>query len=292
MNIRKVVIPVAGWGTRSLPASKNVPKEMLPVYNKPVIQYIVEEAMGAGLTDVVLVTNREKRIIEDHFDYNLQLETVLERANKKEMLHQVRAVAEMANIIAIRQKRQLGLGHAVHCAREIVKDAPFGVMLGDDLIFGAEAGIGQLVEAMRLFGLPAVGVCKVPRDKVSRYGIVDGEEIAPGILRVHRLVEKPKVEEAPSNLAIVGRYLLTPDIFSHLDAVQPGKDGEIQLTDALQSLAASRGLLAVTMRGQRYDAGDWVEYLTANIHLALEDKNLHDDLIKKLSELLESVSRK
>ena len=292
MSIRKVVIPVAGWGTRSLPASKNVPKEMLPVYNKPAIQYIVEEAMGAGLTDVVLVTNREKRIIEDHFDYNLQLENVLERANKTEMLHQVRAVAEMVNTISIRQKRQLGLGHAVRCAREVVKDAPFGVMLGDDLIFGADAGIGQLVEAMKRFGLPAVGVCEVPRDKVNRYGIVDGEEIAPGIFRVRRLVEKPSVEEAPSNLAIVGRYLLTPDIFSHLDAVQPGKDGEIQLTDALQSLAASRGLLAVSMHGQRYDAGDWVEYLTANIHLALEYKTLHDDLLEKLSVLLASAGRK
>lgn len=291
MTIRKVVIPVAGWGTRSLPASKNVPKEMLPVYNKPAIQYIVEEAMGAGLTDVVLVTNREKRIIEDHFDYNLQLETVLERAKKTGMLHEVRAVAEMVNIISIRQKRQLGLGHAVRCAREVVKDAPFGVMLGDDLMFGADAGIGQLVEAMKRFGLPAVGVREVPRDKVNRYGIVDGEEIAPGILRVRGLVEKPKVEDAPSNLAIVGRYLLTPDIFSHLDAVQPGKDGEIQLTDALQSLAASRGLLAVTMRGQRYDAGDWVEYLTANIHLALKDKALRDDLMKRLSDLLESEGR-
>ena len=291
MTIRKVVIPVAGWGTRSLPASKNVPKEMLPVYNKPAIQYIVEEAMGAGLTDVVLVTNREKRIIEDHFDYNLQLETVLERAKKTGLLHEVRAVAEMVNIISIRQKRQLGLGHAVRCAREVVKDAPFGVMLGDDLMFGADAGIGQLVEAMKRFGLPAVGVREVPRDKVNRYGIVDGEEIAPGILRVRGLVEKPKVEDAPSNLAIVGRYLLTPDIFSHLDAVQPGKDGEIQLTDALQSLAASRGLLAVTMRGQRYDAGDWVEYLTANIHLALKDKALRDDLMKRLSDLLESEGR-
>ena len=291
MTIRKVVIPVAGWGTRSLPASKNVPKEMLPVYNKPAIQYIVEEAMGAGLTDVVLVTNREKRIIEDHFDYNLQLETVLERAKKTGMLHEVRAVAEMVNIISIRQKRQLGLGHAVRCAREVVKDAPFGVMLGDDLMFGADAGIGQLVEALKRFGLPAVGVREVPRDKVNRYGIVDGEEIAPGILRVRGLVEKPKVEDAPSNRAIVGRYLLTPDIFSHLDAVQPGKDGEIQLTDALQSLAASRGLLAVTMRGQRYDAGDWVEYLTANIHLALKDKALRDDLMKRLSDLLESEGR-
>lgn len=291
MTIRKVVIPVAGWGTRSLPASKNVPKEMLPIYNKPAIQYIVEEALHAGLTDVVLVTNREKRIIEDHFDYNLQLETVLERAHKTEMLCKVRAVAEMASVISIRQKRQMGLGHAVLCARDIVKDAPFGVMLGDDLIFGVEAGIGQLCEAMQRFGLPCVGVCEVPRDKVSRYGIVDGEEIAPGVLRVRKLVEKPNIEDAPSNLAIVGRYLLTPDIFSHLDAVRPGKDGEIQLTDALQNLAASRGLLAVTMGGQRYDAGDWVEYLTANIHLALTDKTLHDDLMKKLSALLDSERR-
>lgn len=292
MNTHKVVIPVAGWGTRSLPASKNVPKEMLPVYNKPVIQYIVEEAMTAGLTDVIFVTNREKRIIEDHFDYNLQLESILERANKQSMLREVRAVAEMANVISIRQKRQLGLGHAVRCAQDVVRDAPFGVMLGDDLILGAGSGMGQLLETMRTFGLPCVGVCEVPPERVSRYGIVDGEEIAPGIFRINRLVEKPAVGEAPSNLAIVGRYLLTPDIFSHLEAATPGKDGEIQLTDALQSLASSRGLLAVKMTGKRYDAGDWVEYLAANIHLALQDQHLQPHLAAALRALLDEQAEK
>lgn len=286
MNIRKVVIPVAGWGTRSLPATKNIPKEMLPVYNKPVVQYVVEEAQRSGISDVVFVTNRDKKIIEDHFDYNLQLEDVLERAGKLEMLQQVRDVAEMVNIISVRQKRQLGLGHAVLCAREVVRDEPFAVMVGDDLMFGMTPGIRQLMEVAAAERLPVIGVMEVPADKVSRYGIIDGEEFAPGIYRVSRLIEKPSMREAPSRLAIVGRYVLTPEIFEHLEKVSPGHGGEIQLTDALQRLADDRGLLAVKIRGMRFDAGDWAEYLTANIYFALQDEELRDELVKQLRPLL------
>ena len=286
MNIRKVVIPVAGWGTRSLPATKNIPKEMLPVYNKPVVQYVVEEAQKSGIGDVVFVTNRDKKIIEDHFDYNLQLESVLERAGKTEMLRQVREVAEMVNIISVRQKKQLGLGHAVLCAREIVRDEPFAVMVGDDLMFGMTPGIQQLIDVAVAEHLPVIGVMEVPADKASRYGIIAGEETAPGIYKVSRLVEKPSIAEAPSRLAIVGRYVLTPDIFDSLEKVKPGHGGEIQLTDALQNLADDRGLLAVKIRGMRFDAGDWAEYLTANIYFALQEEGLRDDLISQLRPLL------
>ncbi|EGJ51570.1 UTP--glucose-1-phosphate uridylyltransferase GalU [Desulfocurvibacter africanus] len=286
MRITQVVVPVAGWGTRSLPATKNIPKEMLPVFNKPVVQYVVEEAMRAGLTDVVFINNQNKKIIEDHFDYNLALEGVLERAGKYDLLKAVRDVAEMVNITSVRQKVQLGLGHAVLCARDVVKKDPFAVMVGDDLIFGAEPGIKQVLEAARSENMAVVGVMEVPPEKVSRYGIIRAEEYAPGRYRVRGVVEKPSPSEAPSRLAIVGRYALTPEIFEHLERTQPGHGGEIQLTDALQAMARSNRLLAVKIRGQRFDSGDWVDYLTANIYFALQDEELRYDLVKRLQELL------
>jgi UTP--glucose-1-phosphate uridylyltransferase len=286
MRITQVVVPVAGWGTRSLPATKNIPKEMLPVFNKPVVQYVVEEAMRAGLTDVVFINNQNKKIIEDHFDYNLALEGVLERAGKYDLLKAVRDVAEMVNITSVRQKVQLGLGHAVLCARDVVKKDPFAVMVGDDLIFGAEPGIKQVLEAARSENMAVVGVMEVPPEKVSRYGIIRAEEYAPGRYRVRGVVEKPSPSEAPSRLAIVGRYALTPEIFEHLERTQPGHGGEIQLTDALQAMARNNRLLAVKIRGQRFDSGDWVDYLTANIYFALQDEELRYDLVKRLQELL------
>ncbi|KAF1075486.1 UTP--glucose-1-phosphate uridylyltransferase GalU [Halodesulfovibrio sp. MK-HDV] len=286
MNIRKVVVPVAGWGTRSLPATKNIPKEMLPIYNKPVVQYIVEEAIKSGLNDVVFVTNREKKVIEDHFDRNLQLEGLLQRAGKEELLRVVQEVASMANIISIRQKEQLGLGHAVLCAKDLINEDAFGVMLGDDLIFGMEPGLKQLIQVAASEHLPVVGVMEVEADKVDRYGIVAGEEISPGTYRVTDLVEKPAIQDAPSRLAIVGRYVLTPDIFPALEKTKAGAGGEIQLTDALRTVAKERGLLAVKMRGMRFDAGNWTEYLAANIYFALQDESIRDDLIKHLKPLL------
>ncbi len=286
-DIRKVVIPVAGWGTRSLPATKNIPKEMLPIYNKPVIQYVVEEAQRANIQDVIFVTNRDKSVIEDHFDYNLQLESVLQRAGKLDKLEEVRRVAEMVNVMSVRQKKQLGLGHAVMCARDLIRDDPFAIMVGDDLMFGGVPGIGQLIEVAMAEKLPVVGVMEVPWEKVSKYGIIDGEEVAPGVFRVKDMVEKPAREDAPSRLAIVGRYVLTPDIFDYLDKVKPGKGGEIQLTDAMQSLAHDKGMMAVRMSGMRFDAGDWAEFLTANIYFALQDADLRYELLGMLKNFVQ-----
>lgn len=286
-DIRKVVIPVAGWGTRSLPATKNIPKEMLPIYNKPVIQYVVEEAQRAHIKDVIFVTNRDKNVIEDHFDHNLQLEDLLERSGKLDKLEEVRQVAEMINILSVRQKRQLGLGHAVLCARELVGDEPFAVMVGDDLMFSGVPGIGQLIEVAMAEKMPVIGVMEVPWEKVSRYGIIDGEEVAPGVYRVRDMVEKPKREDAPSRMAIVGRYVLTPDIFDYLEKVKPGHGGEIQLTDALQAMAKERGMMAVRMAGMRFDAGDWAEFLSANIYFALQDESLRYELLGLLKNFVQ-----
>jgi len=285
-RIRKVIIPVAGWGTRSLPASKNIPKEMLPIYNKPVIQYVVEEAIQSGIEDVIFVTNRDKSVIEDHFDYNLQLEGVLERAGKLDKLEQIRQVAEMVNIISIRQKKQLGLGHAVLCAKEVVSSEPFAVMVGDDLMFGGVPGVRQLIDVAMAENMPVIGVMEVPQDKVDKYGIIDGEEVSPGVFRINDMVEKPAKEKAPSRLAIVGRYVLTPDIFDYLEQVKPGHGGEIQLTDAMQQLAKIKGMMAVKIAGQRFDAGDWAEYLTANIYFAIQDEDLRYELIGLLKNIL------
>ncbi|MEF2231777.1 MAG: UTP--glucose-1-phosphate uridylyltransferase GalU [Pseudodesulfovibrio sp.] len=286
MEIKKAVIPVAGWGTRSLPATKNVPKEMLPIFRKPIVQYIVEEGIAAGLTDVVFVTNQNKTIIEDHFDRNFLLEQLLARAAKVNLLEEVRNVANLVNVIAVRQKEQLGLGHAVLTAREVCKNEPFAVMLGDDLLFGRGTGIGELIRASEATGKAVVGVIEVPDEKVSKYGVIAGNRQSDGTYKVSSLVEKPARADAPSNLAIIGRYVLLPEIFDILQSQKAGVGGEIQLTDALQGLADRDKLIAVKLGGQRFDAGDWVEYLTANIYFALQDEELRDELVRRLRELL------
>ncbi|WP_272700106.1 UTP--glucose-1-phosphate uridylyltransferase GalU [Desulfovibrio sp. Fe33] len=286
MEIKKAVIPVAGWGTRSLPATKNVPKEMLPIFRKPIVQYIVEEGISAGVSDVVFITNQNKTIIEDHFDRNFLLEQLLERAGKTALLEEVRRIAGLVNVIGVRQKEQLGLGHAVLTAREVCNNEPFAVMLGDDLMFGVNTGIGELIRAAKETGKAVVGVIEVPKEKVSRYGVIQGDVIDSHTFRVTNLVEKPKPEEAPSNLAIIGRYVLLPEIFDILEDQRAGVGGEIQLTDALQGLADQDKLIAVRLGGQRFDAGDWVEYLTANIYFALQDEELRYDLVKRLRDLL------
>ncbi len=284
--ITKVVIPVAGWGTRSLPATKNIPKEMLPVYNKPVIQYVVEEAQASGMHNVILITNRDKSVIEDHFDHNLQLEGYLANKGKTEMLDTVKHVAQMVNIISIRQKEQKGLGHAILCAKAAIGHEPFSVMVGDDLIFGGTPGIQQLVDVAMSENKPVVGVMEVPWANVDKYGIVDGEEVGNGIYRVNDMVEKPAKDKAPSRLAIVGRYVLTPDIFEYLEKTEPGVGGEIQLTDAMRMLCKERGMMAVKIRGKRFDAGNWPEFLSANIYFGLQDENIRYPLIEELKQFL------
>ena len=271
MRVRKVVIPVAGWGTRSLPASKNIPKEMLPIYDKPVIQHVVEEAVRAGIRDVVFVTSRSKAVIGDHFDYNLQLEEVLAKAGKTALLHKVRDTAEMID--------------AVSCARAVVGNEPFAVMVGDDFITGDGAGLEQLVQTAEKYNMPVVGVMEVPADRINRYGMVKGDEIADGVFRISEMVEKPAVGTTDARLAIVGRYVLPPDLFNYLSNSEPGYGGELQLTDSLAALAKDRGMLAVRMKGTRFDAGDWVDYLCANIFFGLRDESLRAALREKLQQL-------
>lgn len=285
-NIQKVVIPVAGHGTRSLPASKNVPKEMLPIYNKPVIHYVVDEAVNAGIKNVVFVTSKEKTALEDYFDHHYALEDVLERTGKKELLRTVQELADMVDVISVRQKCQLGFGHAVLCAKSVVGSEPFAVMVGDDIILGEDAGLKELIDVAQRENKPVVGVMEVDPSVVHKYGIVAGTPRPDGIIEITDMVEKPKAEEAPSNLAIIGRYVLPPEIFSYLENAKPGHGGEIQLTDALSRLAKDRGMLAVPVKGRRFDAGDLLDFLSVNMYFALQDDKMKDGMKKRLQKLL------
>ena len=287
MKISQVVLPVAGWGTRSLPASKNIPKEMLPIYNKPVIQYVVEEAVRAGITEVIFVTNRHKSVVEDHFDRNIELEELLAEAGKIEQLKSVQEAASMVDVMAVRQKQQMGLGHAVGCASSMVPDEYFGVMVGDDFMVGDDAGLVQLVEAAKKYNMPCIGVMEVPADKIDKYGMVAGEEMEDGVYKITEMVEKPAIGTMDSRLAIVGRYVLPREIFSYIEYVKPGKGGEIQLTDALENYMKEKGMLAVKMKGRRFDAGDWVDYLTAGVYFGMKDPKLAPALRESLKDLLD-----
>ena len=288
MKISQVVLPVAGWGTRSLPASKNIPKEMLPIYNKPVIQYVVEEAVRAGITEVIFVTNRHKSVVTDHFDRNIELEELLAEAGKMEQLKAVQEAASMVDVMAVRQKQQMGLGHAVGCASSMVPDEYFGVMVGDDFMVGDDAGLVQLVEAAKKYNMPCIGVMEVPADKIDKYGMVAGEEMEDGVYKITEMVEKPAIGTMDSRLAIVGRYVLPREIFSYIEKVKPGKGGEIQLTDALEAYMKEKGMLAVKMKGRRFDAGDWVDYLTAGVYFGMKDGKIAPALRESLKELLDN----
>lgn len=286
-NIRKVVIPVAGHGTRSLPASKNVPKEMLPIYNKPVIHYVVDEAVNAGIENVVFVTSKEKTALEDYFDHHYALEDVLERTGKKELLKTVQELAHYVNVISVRQKCQLGFGHAVLTAKPVVGNEPFGVMVGDDILLGKDCGLKELIDVAEKENKPVIGIMEVDPSMVCKYGIVAGNKRPDGIIEITDMVEKPKVGEAPSNMAIIGRYVLPPEIFNYLEKAKPGHGGEIQLTDALNLLAKERGMLAVPVKGRRFDAGDLLDFLSVNMYFALHDGNMKDAMKKRLQSLLQ-----
>ncbi|WP_198592079.1 UTP--glucose-1-phosphate uridylyltransferase GalU [Kyrpidia spormannii] len=286
--VRKAVIPAAGLGTRLLPATKAQPKEMLPIVDKPAIQYILEEAVAAGIEDIIIITGRNKRAIEDHFDRNIELEMELEAKGDEKALEEVRRIAELADVYYIRQKQPRGLGHAVACARSFVGDEPFAVLLGDDVMFAERPCIAQLIDLYEETGGTVVGVQEVPPAEVSRYGIVDPDGPGPKG-RGHRakaLVEKPAVEEAPSNLAIMGRYVITPEIFSILHELPPGKGNEIQLTDGLNALCRTQGVWAMPFEGRRFDIGNPMGLLRASVEVALLREDLRDEFAAFLTDVV------
>jgi UTP--glucose-1-phosphate uridylyltransferase len=289
LRVRKAVFPAAGWGTRFLPATKAQPKEMLPLVDKPVIQYGVEEAVAAGIEQVIIVTSSQKRPIEDHFDHSYELEHLLESKGDIEMLRRVRQIGDMAQISYVRQKEQLGLGHAVLMAKELVGHEPFAVILSDDVVVGDRPCIGQLIEAYRQTHGSVVAVMEVPHDEVGRYGVIDPEPEPVGgddrLYRVRGLVEKPAPENAPSNLAIIGRYVLTPKIFQVLEQTPRGTGGEIQLTDAINALMSEQDVYAYAFEGQRYDAGTTMGWLKAGVEIALERPDIGAEFRRYLAGL-------
>jgi UTP--glucose-1-phosphate uridylyltransferase len=278
-KVRKAVFPAAGLGTRFLPATKAQPKEMLPIVDKPIIQYGVEEALQSGIQNIIIVTGRGKTAIEDHFDVSFELEYLLDSRGKKDLLAIVHGISDMINVSYVRQKEALGLGHAVLRASELVGDEPFAVVLADDLIEAETPCLRQLLDIYSFFAAPVLAVMEVPRDSISSYGAIDAEPVAHNgsndrLYRIRDLVEKPKPSEAPSSLAIIGRYVLTPEIFDSLQAIDPGSGGEIQLTDALKHLLRTRPIYAYRFDGERYDAGDKLGFLKATVEFALRRRDL------------------
>ncbi|WP_195986642.1 UTP--glucose-1-phosphate uridylyltransferase GalU [Clostridium sp. D53t1_180928_C8] len=283
MKVRKAIIPAAGLGTRFLPATKAQPKEMLPIVDKPTIQYIIEEAVASGIEEILIITGRNKKSIEDHFDKSVELEMELEKAGKQEMLDLVRGISDMVDIHYIRQKEPRGLGHAIHCAKSFVGNEPFAVMLGDDVVDSEVPCLKQLIDCFNEYKTTIVGVQTVAPENVDKYGIVDGIHIEDRVYKVKRLVEKPSIEEAPSNVAILGRYIITPQIFEILENTKPGKGNEIQLTDALESLIRNEAMYAYDFEGRRYDVGDKLGFLQATVEFALKREELREDFIEYLN---------
>jgi UTP--glucose-1-phosphate uridylyltransferase len=276
MKVRKAVFPAAGLGTRFLPATKAQPKEMLPLVDKPIIQYVVEEAVASGLANIIIVTGRGKNAIEDHFDVSYELEKLLEERGKTDLLEQVRAISSMITVSYVRQGESLGLGHAVLMAKDLVGDEPFAVMLGDDIIDSPVPCMQQMIEVFERHGGPVVAVQEVPRAEISAYGVIDGVAEGDGdrVYRIRDMVEKPRAEEAPSELAIIGRYLLTPDIFPILEATPRDKGGEIQLTNGLRILKDRRPVYGYRFAGTRHDAGNKLGFLKATVEFALKRPDL------------------
>jgi len=284
----KVVIPAAGLGVRFLPATKAQPKEMLPVVDKPAIQYVVEEAVASGITDIIIITGRGKRAIEDHFDKSYELEHKLREAGNSDALSEVQRIASMADIFYIRQKEQMGLGHAILCAKKHVGNEPFAVMLGDDIVVNERPCIGQLVDVFESVQASVVGVEQVPKTKIHKYGVIKGKRVKDDLYKVEDLVEKPSPEEAPSDLAIIGRYVFEPDVFRFLEKIGPGKGGEYQLTDAMRFLCGKKGLYGLRFKGRRFDIGSKADWVRATIELSMDRK----DLAHELRPSVESICRK
>ena len=284
-KIRKGVIPAAGVGTRFLPATKAVPKELLPIVDKPTIQYIVEEAVASGIEQVILITAQGKGAVEDHFAVSAELEKLLKRQKKEDLLQMVKELSEMVRMVAVRQNEPRGLGHAVLCARKAVGDESFAVLLGDDLVDAEPPCLAQMVEISRQKGGAVIALLRVPATETHLYGIIRGEQVDERIYRIEELVEKPSSDQAPSNLAVIGRYLLPPEIFPILEKTPPGKGGEIQLTDALQTLARRMPVYGYEFTGDRYDAGDKFGRLQANIAFALK----RPEMAERLKEFIKKI---
>jgi len=288
-KIRKAIFPAAGLGTRFLPATKSSPKEMLPLVDKPLIQYGVEEAVKSGIESILIITGRDKAAIENHFDISFELEQVLKERGKTEVLEQVRAIAEMAKISYIRQKQALGLGHAIYQAKDFVGDEPFAVLLPDDIVDAEKSALQQLIEVYEKYSAPVIATMQVEGEAISRFGVIDAEEVEPNVFKIKDFVEKPKFEDAPSDMAIVGRYIFTPEIFDALENTKPGAGGEIQVADAVrQLLDKGRPFYAVKLDGIRHDAGDKLGFLIATVEFALK----RDDLGTDFREYLKSLNLK
>ncbi|MDB1921744.1 UTP--glucose-1-phosphate uridylyltransferase GalU [Clostridium tertium] len=283
MKVRKAIIPAAGLGTRFLPATKAQPKEMLPIVDKPTIQYIIEEAVASGIEEILIITGRNKKCIEDHFDKSVELEMELEKNHKEDLLELVRGISDMVDIHYIRQKEPKGLGHAILCARAFVGNEPFAVLLGDDVVDSEVPCLKQLMDCYKEYKTSILGVQTVAHEDVNKYGIVDGIHIEDRVYKVKKLVEKPAIDEAPSNVAILGRYIITPQIFDVLQNTEPGKGGEIQLTDALQTLIGNEAMYAYNFEGRRYDVGDKLGFLQATVEYALKRDELREPFIQYLT---------
>ena len=290
-NIKKAIIPAAGLGTRFLPATKAQAKEMLPIVDKPTLQYIIEEAIESGIEEILIVTGRNKKSIEDHFDRSVELELELEQKGKTAMLEMVQDISNMVNIHYIRQKEPKGLGHAIHCAKSFIGDEPFAVLLGDDIVDASTPCLKQMIDAYDEYKTTVLGVQEVARENVAKYGILDVKHIEDRVYKVKDMVEKPSIEEAPSNIAILGRYIITPEIFNILENQAPGKGGEIQLTDALQTLATKEAIYAYNFEGRRYDVGDKLGFLEATVDFALKSPELRDDFIEFLKTKSDKIER-
>lgn len=277
MKITKAVIPAAGLGTRMLPAAKAVPKEMMPIVDEPAIQYLVEEAVASGITDILIITNRDKDAIEDYFDYSPEYETRLTASGKTAMLERIRRVANLANIQFVRQKQARGLGHAVRCAKSFVGNEPFAVMYGDDIIDAEKPTTGEMIKLYEKYSLPVLGVQTVSREQIKKYCTLDAEKLSDRVYSVRDMIEKPTEEQIITQLAILGRVILTPDIFDILDNTAPGAGGEIQLTDAMAEIARSRGMIAYEFDGTRHDMGSKLGFLIANVSMGVKNAEIGDD---------------
>ncbi|MCM3453338.1 UTP--glucose-1-phosphate uridylyltransferase GalU [Heyndrickxia oleronia] len=283
--IKKAVIPAAGLGTRFLPATKAQPKEMLPIVDKPAIQYIVEEAIASGIEDIIIVTGKNKRAIEDHFDISVEMEMLLNKTGKFEMLQMIRNISQLADIHYVRQKEPLGLGHAVLCAKKFIGNQPFAILLGDDIIDSVEPALQQMIREFQRNKTSILGCKEVPRSEVRKYGIVGYTEQIGDLYKVNHLIEKPTIAESPSTQAIIGRYILTPAIFDMIEKVKPDENGEIQLTDALQLLLHQEAIFSYNIKGNRYDIGDKLGFLQASIDFALNRPDLKEKMAMYLKQL-------